>query len=107
MSITTADDDFLSSLAGQKGRKAQPSRYVDQVREAFESGATNVIVPVTEEYKPANIRGHLDKAAKELGLKVRQDYEIWDRSDEQYHGISDGTRTYPLGLMALRFHRGE
>lgn len=106
---SAGSDDFLSSLEGRKGRTAQPSRYLELVKTEFDGGSSNVMVAVTNEHKGPNIRAHLDKAAKALGLEPRKGYEILMRDEEKYHGITDPATgiTYPHGLVVLRFRRTD
>ena len=65
------DDLHKQIIAPKVGRKKTPSIFMGDVKTAIETGETyHVDIPAN--IKPATILSELDKAAKELGVKLKK-----------------------------------
>ena len=65
------DDLHKQIIAPKVGRKKVPSIFTAEVKLAIETGETYQ-VEIPENIKPATILSELDKAAKELGVKLKK-----------------------------------
>lgn len=66
------NDDELDSLKSTRGRKATPSVYLAEVREAVERGdETPVGIRLSATVKSPWVQAQIRKAAKELGVEKR------------------------------------
>lgn len=75
--VKPIDDVHAQIIAPKVGRKKVPSIFKAEVQAAIDSGETFVI-DIPENYKPATILSELDKAAKELGVKLKK----WKREEK-------------------------
>lgn len=69
--VKPMDDLHKQIIAPKVGRKKVPSIFRAEVQLAIETGETYQI-EIPENFKPATILSELDKAAKELGVKLKK-----------------------------------
>lgn len=69
--VKPMDDLHKQIIAPKVGRKKVPSIFRAEVAQAIETGETYQI-EIPDNYKPATILSELDKAAKELGVKLKK-----------------------------------
>ena len=69
--VKPMDDLHKQIIAPKVGRKKVPSIFTAEVQAAIETGETYQI-EIPAEFKPATILSELDKAAKELGVKLKK-----------------------------------
>lgn len=70
------DDIHKAIIAPKAGRKKVPSIFHDEVKLATETGEVYHI-DIPEGFKPATLLSELDKAGKELGVKLKK----WKREE--------------------------
>lgn len=69
--VKPMDDLHRQIIAPKVGRKKVPSIFRAEVELAIETGETYQI-EIPDQFKPATILSELDKAAKELGVKLKK-----------------------------------
>lgn len=71
----------LEAVKPNRGRRAVPSRYLEQVREAAENPGTAYGIQIYPGYdlSPTQIITELRKAEKQVGVKLQK----WDKSKEE------------------------
>jgi hypothetical protein len=74
--VRKMDDTHRAIVAPKVGRKKVPSIFREEVAAAIETGEAYQI-EIPEGFKPATILSELDKAAKELGVKLKK----WKREE--------------------------
>ena len=75
--VRPMDDLHKQIITPKVGRKKTPSIFIADVRTAIETGET-YHVDIPAEIKPATILSELDKAGKELGVKLKK----WKREEK-------------------------
>lgn len=77
------DDDELASLVGTRGRKATPSVYAAEVKEALAHPGDKFGIRTTATSKAAWIGSQIRKAFKEAEVEVA-DYTVWNREEKGF-----------------------